>query len=163
MMLDPATLADIQAIAADIRTCTGDDEVAFWDTLDGATPVPELLDGFIEKSQEAAAMEAAARELAQKFMRRAQMFAAHKEGARKAALLVMQATGETKVKRPGATLSVSPGKVSVRIDNPADVPSQLRRPGAPDLTAIRAQLEAGETVPGASLVTGEPSLSMRTA
>jgi len=50
----------------------------------------------------------------------------------------------------------------VQITDEAAIPSQLcKTTVAPDRSAIKAQLLAGETVPGAMIVTGKDSLSVR--
>lgn len=63
---------------------------------------------------------------------------------------------------PAATISIQAGRQSVQITDEAAIPTQLtviKR--TPDKTAIGAALKAGEDVPGAQLVTGEPSLTIR--
>ena len=79
---------------------------------------------------------------------------------------VMRVNGVKSLKSPVATFSVLPGKSSVFIFDEPAVPDALRaepkRP-APDKAAIRKALEAGEEVPGAQLVDGHPTLSVRMA
>lgn len=161
MLIDAATLGRLQAIASDIREMAGEDERAYLDTLDGETDVLDLLDDWIARSQHVAALEAATREQAQRLGERARRFAEQGRASRRAILLLLHAIGERKLVRPGATLSVKSGSVSVEITDPAAVPTQLRKPGEPDKAAIRAQLEAGEDVPGCRIVTGEETISMR--
>lgn len=163
MNLDPTILAHIRAVAAEVRALAGDDDTAQADTIEGATEAMELLDALIEASQHVASLEAAARERAQRLAERARRLAEQDRGYRRAMASLLAAMDLKRVVRPCATLSVSPGKLSVRIDSPADVPSQLRKPGEPDKAAIKAQLEAGVDVPGASLVRGDETLTMRTA
>lgn len=161
MTLSPQLLADLQAIAADVRASVEDDEVAFWDSIQAGTDALEMLDRLIAEAQQADAMEDAARLLAQRQTKRAQMFAARRDAARQAMVLLMDALGERKAVRPGATLTLKPGALSVDITDKAAVPTQLRKPGEPDKAAIRAQLEAGVDVPGARIVQGGPVLSVR--
>jgi hypothetical protein len=50
----------------------------------------------------------------------------------------------------------------VEVINADEVPSQLcKTTVTPDKAAIKKQLEAGEAVPGAALVMGAPSISIR--
>ena len=75
---------------------------------------------------------------------------------------VLDATGEKKVERPGATLSRRPGSLSVSIDDERLIPSQLTKTKVePDKAAIKAQLQAGEDVPGASLQRGPDGITLR--
>ena len=163
MTIAPATLASIRALAAEVRELAGDDDIAVADTIEGASEAMEMLDALIDAAQHAAALEAATREQAQRLGERARRFADQGRGYRRAMRELLSAMDLRKVVRPGATLSIKAGGVSVVIDNPDDIPTQLRRPGEPDKAAIKAQLEAGETVPGARLARGDETISMRTA
>lgn len=63
---------------------------------------------------------------------------------------------------PAATISIQAGRQSVQITDEAAIPTQLTvTKRTPDKAAIGAALKAGEEVPGAQLVTGEPSLTIR--
>lgn len=163
MVLDPIALARIRDAAAEIRALAGDDEVAYMDTLEGETDAVELLDALIEAAQHVAALEAATREQAQRLGERARRFADQGKGYRHTMRLILSAMDMRKVVRPGATLSVTAGRASVEIHDPASVPSQLRKPGEPDKAAISKQLEQGEDVPGCRIVVGEETLTLRTA
>ncbi len=163
MRLDPATLAELRALAAEVRALAGEDDVATADTIEGASEAMEMLDGLIDAAQHAAALEAMVRERAQRLTERARRFAEQGKGYRRAMLALMEAMTLRKVVRPGATLSLKAGGVSLEITDPAAVPTQLRKPGDPDKAAIRAHLEAGEAVPGARLVRADDTISMRTA
>ena len=61
------------------------------------------------------------------------------------------------------TVSRTTGRLSLQITDEASIPSQLTvTTVSPDKAAIKAQLEAGEAVPGAALVRGEDSVTVRT-
>lgn len=154
-------LALIQRIAADLAAYA-DDESTYLDTLDGETDVLAALDALIEREQSDRAMADGIKARADALRARAKRFDDRADAARRGMQAIMAAASLRKVARPLATLSVQPGRVSVRITDPADVPTQLRKPGEPDKTAIRAAIEAGETIPGAVLVAGEETLTMRT-
>jgi Siphovirus Gp157 len=68
--------------------------------------------------------------------------------------------GQAKVAQPMGTISRTKPRLSLRIVSEADIPSQLCK-SVPDSAAIKAQLEAGETVPGAVLEAGEASITVR--
>lgn len=165
MRLDAAALARIREATAEVRAVLGedDDERAVVDTVDSLTDAGDMLDALIRLSHEDAALEAAIRELAQRYGARARRIGERQATWRRLMRLVMGAMGVRTAERPGATLTVKPGSVSVRIVNAADVPTQLRKPGEPDKQAIRAQLEAGVDVPGAALERGEETLMVRGA
>jgi hypothetical protein len=161
MNLPPDALAAIRDAADAARDVDADDEELLRDMLEGCSDAFEILDRLIAAAQGDAALEAAARELAQRQTQRARRFAERVAGYRGAIRLVLDAMGVRKAERPGATVSVSAGRVSVEVFAPADVPSQLRKPGEPDKAAIKAALEAGEDIPGARLVKGADTISMR--
>jgi hypothetical protein len=85
------------------------------------------------------------------------------EAFRRQLLNLLDAIGEKKIERPRATVSRRAGLPSVQITDEAAVPSQLcKTTVAPDKTAIKAQLMAGETVPGAQIVVGDDGVTVRT-
>lgn len=75
---------------------------------------------------------------------------------------LMDAGALRKVPLPEATISVSAGRNSVEIVDAGELPqgyfTTVRQPDKP---AIKAALEKGEAIPGARLVTGEPSVTIR--
>lgn len=158
-----AHLTLIEAVAALLQPYA-DDEDLYQDMIEGETDALDLLDEQIAAMQndEALAEAIKAQENSLKFRRERIEFRA--DARKKAALLVMNAAGLKKAERPRATISVRPGSVSVQITDEAEIPTQLMREKvtrAPDKAAIKAQLEAGETVPGAELVRGAETISVR--
>lgn len=143
-----------------------DDEETYLDTLDGETDILDLLDAEIAAMQadDALAIAIKDQEVALRTRReRIEMrAAAHKKNLH----LLLSHASLKKAERPRATVSIRPGSVSVNIVNEADIPTQLMRERvtrSPDKAAIKAQIEAGETVPGAELVRGEDTISVRVA
>lgn len=163
--MNALNLSLIEAIAAELDAYR-DDEEAFWTTLDGETDAGDLLDTFLASSQDDEALADAirAQETALKTRReRIEMRAAAK---RKTLGMILNAAGMKKAERPRGTVSVRPGNLSVRIVVEDDVPSQLMREKitrTPDKLAIKAQIEAGETVPGCELVRGGDVVTVRVA
>ena len=152
------TLADI------IRDMCGDDEVTFLDTLEGETDAFEIADMLIDAERSAEAMQAATKARIAELRERCDRFD-HRRTAHRATLgRLLDAIGVNKLERPEATISRTAGRLSVRITDEAAVPSQLctvKTITTPDKAAIKAQIEAGETVPGAELVRGESTISVR--
>lgn len=163
--MNAPNLSLIEAIAAELEPYR-DDEETFWTTLDGETDAVDLLKIFLAGAQDDEALAEAikAQEVALKTRReRIEMRAASK---RKTLGMILRAANMTKAELPRGTVSVRPGNLSVRIVNEDDVPSQLMREKitrAPDKAAIKAQIDAGETVPGCELVRGDDVVTVRVA
>jgi hypothetical protein len=162
-MFDPGLIA---RVAAELRDHMGDDfdGDAFLDTLDGETNVLDLADWMIRKMLEDAALsEAIGAQLADLQTRKARIDA-RADSMKGRMLTLLDATGEKKLERPRATISRRAGSISVRITDDSAIPSQLctvKTTTAPDKAAIKRQIEAGEAVPGAELVRGPDTASVR--
>ena len=152
----------IQRIAADLAPYA-DDERTFLDTLDGETDFLSLLDKLIEAEADARATAGAIDERMKALRQRANRIEGRADTLRCIQRDMLTAAGLRKIERPAATLSIRAGSLSVQITDADAVPTQLRRPGLPDKTAIKAQIEAGVDVPGAVLSRGEDTLSVRVA
>ena len=153
----------IERIAAELAPYRDDEEV-YWTTLDGETDAEWVLDHLIADCQRDAAMIEAIGSQITALRARSDRIEMRQEAARKLIGDVLHAASMTKAERPCATVSVRPGNLSVRIVDEAEIPSQLMREKitrSPDKTAIKAQIEAGETVPGAELVRGDDVVTMR--
>ena len=154
----------IEMVSAELREMLGDDfdPDTFWDSLDGETDALDLVDRILKHRAAdkalADATKAQATELSGRAKRLSERDAAHK----RALHTLLNAAGEKKLERSLATVSVQKGRISVRIVNEEDVPSQLCKTTiAPDKTAIKKQIEGGEDVPGAELVRGDDTISIR--
>lgn len=158
--------AFIQSMAAEIRAQLGDDfdEVSFLDTLEGETDALDVADWLLRKRMECAALsQAIVMELSDLSARKMRVDA-RELALRNQMLPLLDAMGVKKLERPRATISRRAGVASVRITDEASVPTQLttvKTITAPDKAAIKAQLEAGETVPGAELVKGDDGVTIR--
>ena len=74
----------------------------------------------------------------------------------------MQTANLKSLPLPEATISITNGRQSVVITDEDSVPSQLGTvKWTPDKTAIGNALKEGETVPGAKLQDGAPTLTIR--
>ena len=160
-------LAHIRRMADAIATTDEhDDEPGFLDTLDGATDAVDIADFLIDGilSDEALTEAIKVQEAALKSRR--ERIETRAKAKRRVAVELLEAAGLKKMERPRATISRLAGRVGVSITDEASIPSQLcvtKTITSPDKAAIKAQLEAGETVPGAALVRGPDSLSVRAA
>lgn len=158
--------ADLSLIAAmaEMLAPYRDDEETYADTLDGETDVMDLLDGEIAAMQADEALAAAIKAREADLKTRRERIEMRAEAHRKNLKLVLQHAALSKAERPLATVSIRPGSLSVRIVDEAEIPSQLMREKvtrAPDKAAIKAQIEAGETVPGAELARGDETIMVK--
>lgn len=160
LRIDPDYIA---AVAAEIRAIIGeDDDATFLDTLDGETNAADMLADFVERAQEAKALSEAAKARASELSARAARLADREKAMRRSAMVIMRAAGIKKAELPCATLSLSAGRERAQISDPDAVPTQLCKVvTSPDSAAILRLLKAGEAVPGAELVRGDETLTMR--
>ena len=163
MRLDTSFIA---AMSARLRELCGDDDDLLADMIEGETDAMELADRLIAAMQEAEALANAVRAQIDPLVLRHCRIDARADAIRRQLLPLLDAMGLKKIERPRATVSRRAGSVSVRITDEASVPRQLcvaKLIETPDKKAIKAQLEAGETVPGAELVRGEDGVTVRIA
>ena len=161
MRIDPE---NIRRWADEVRAELGDDfdHQTFIDTLDGLTDVSDIADKLIADMLDADALADAMRAQIADLTARRDRFDRRQDAIRRVLLDLLNATGEKKLERPRATISRRAGVASVQIVDETSIPSQLcKTTVAPDKAAIKAQLLAGETVPGAQLVTGPDGLTVR--
>lgn len=158
-----ADLNLIAAIAAELAPYR-DDEETYLDTLDGETDVLDILDAELAAMQGDDALAEAIKSQESALRSRRHRIEMRASAHRRNLRLLLSHAGLKKAERPCATVSIRLGSMSVAITNEADVPTQLMREKvtrSPDMAAIKAQIEAGETVPGAELVRGEDIVSVR--
>jgi hypothetical protein len=156
----------IAAIADELAPYRDEDEAAFWDSLDGETDALDLLDRFLASMQDDEALVGAIREQETALRARRDRIDMRAAAKKRALGQILAAAGMKKAERPRATVSIRPGSISVRITDEDAVPSQLTREKvtrAPDKAAIKAQLEAGEDVPGCELYRGPDIITVRVA
>lgn len=158
-----ANLNLIEAVAA-LLAPYRDDEETFLDTLDGETDILDLLDQEIAGLHGDEALAAAIKVQEADLRTRRERIEFRADAHKKALKIILNAAGLQKAERPGATVSIRQGSMSVRIVDEADIPSQLMREKitrAPDKAAIKEALEAGETIPGAEMARGDETVSVR--
>lgn len=156
----------IQRISAELTDMLGDefDADTFWDSLDGETDILDVSDYVLNSMFEDEALAEALKAQEAEMKARRDRLEARAKAKKRTLLTLLDASGQKKMERPRATISRRSGSVSVRIVNEADIPSQLTTTKTivtPDKTAIRAQIEAGEDVPGAELVRGDDGVTVR--
>jgi hypothetical protein len=153
---------DIRNMADQIRLMTGDDQDTFLDTLDGETDAMDILGKLIQERTECSIYEGSVKELAATYTARAKRLSAKQDAISQTIGQLLDAMGETKVQHELATVSRTKPRWSVRIEDEAEVPSQMMKVTTrPDVAAIKKQMEQGETVPGCTINPGNPSITIR--
>jgi hypothetical protein len=139
-----------------------DDEQLLIDVIDGQTDYVELLDtAVIAVDQLEANVEAIDAQIARLNVRKAR-FSFRNDRLRVAILETAKALGVTSMKRALYTLTINKGRTSVDVTAPDDLPQgYFKLVRQPDKAAIKTTVEAKADVPGAQLVTGNPSLTLR--
>ena len=159
-----ANISLIKQVSDTLREMLGDefDAETFWDTLDGETDAMDVIGRLLRERNEATAMAAATKEVADSYATRAKRLQARDAAVKKALGQILDAVGEAKVVHPLGTVSRTTPRESVEIVSETDIPSQLcKTTVAPDKTAIKKALEQGEDVPGARLKVGESGVMVR--
>jgi hypothetical protein len=161
--IDTTTIA---AVADMIRDMLGDDfdDATFFDSLDGETDAGDILDRLIWNTQSDLHLIDAIKEHEAALKARRGRMEARVDANKAAMLSVMDAAGVAKAERPCATLTRRNGSASVHITDEDAVPTQLCQvKRVPDKKAIKAQIDAGEDVPGAEIRIGSAGVTMRSA
>lgn len=160
--MDRMTTEQIASIAETIRTIMGDDEddALFFDTLEGETDVMEWAGRLVIADQEAKAMAEANKALAAMYAERKARFDRKSDACRAGLGRLLDAIGTKKLPLVHGTVTRTKPRQRAQIEDETAIPSQLCK-RVPDAAAVKAQLEAGESVPGARLVTGEPGIMVR--
>lgn len=150
-------------LARQIRELVGDDDIAFIDTLDGASDAVEAVRSVLRGIAAWEAMEAAAKALSDRYRARAQDFASRQERARNALVQFLGELGEKSMTLPEATITRKAGTVKLIGEaNPEDLPKcYVRIKLELDRTQIKRALEQGAEVPGFSLSNGAETLQIR--
>jgi len=134
-----------------------EDDAFLADIIEGETDAPAIMERLVIERREALANGEAMDRLANDYAQISDRWTMRAENRRKLMGLVLDATGLRKMATPAGTVSMSPGRVSLALADDFTPPQGYARIKIePDKAAIKADLEAGETMLGASLVTGKP-------
>lgn len=162
--LAPMDLTKIAAVADMLRGILGDDddETAWIDSLEAETPVVDLADMLLSRLLETDALADAVKAQEAALKARRSRLEDRGRAIRQSLGALLDAADVRKLERPLGTVSRLAGRMSVVILDEAAIPTQLCKVvTSPDKGAIKAQLEAGETVPGAALERGADTVSVR--
>lgn len=165
MNINPATIRQLIANLLLAHPELFDDEESRALSIESETPAVDYLRVVEHRRREAETMAGAlAGQIAQLELRQAR-FVHQEKACRQIALDIMNEAALPKLVMPEATYSIDKPRERVLIEDIQNVPLELCHPPAapkPDLKRIAEALKAGERFNWASLVTGEPSLTIRT-
>lgn len=140
-----------------------DDEDLRLDTLEGETDFNRIMSRLVRvRNEKLAGAEGLSEYIGDLSERKARQVRGA-DGVKALMLSLMSVADIPKLVLPEATISVTKPRTSVEVTDPDALPqgtfATVRKP---DAAAIKAMLEAGDDVPGATLKTGEPGLTVRT-
>jgi small-conductance mechanosensitive channel len=154
-------------LLASVKEIIGDDEQAAADAVEGETSFMEAVDAAIGRMDELGNLIDAIDRQKQMLSARQKRFDDQIVRMRQLVLTSMTTLEFSKLERPAATISKVKPKQKLEVSDEADVPSQYFtevvsiKLDRNKLTAALRALADGEEIPGASLVLGPETLSIR--
>jgi hypothetical protein len=140
----------------------GEDEDLRAGTIEGETDLPSLLSRLCRRRQEANADIAGLADYIGALSERKARLGRAAEFYTGLIRDLMQHAALPKIALPEATISVTKPRTSVMVEDAHALPQGfVTMTPIPDKGAIKAGLEAGDDIPGARLVTGEPGITIR--
>lgn len=164
--LDRAT-ATAKALREQLVAIYGDeiDEQTLLDTIDGETDIEAAIIAVARERAETAALSEALADRIDAMKARKARLDLRADRLRAVIARAMDETGRRKIVGPEFTLSLSTVKPGVVITDEAALPPEMvatKTTTSPDKKAIKAALEAGAAVPGATLGNGGVTVTVRT-
>lgn len=139
-----------------------EDAELFADMLEGSTDLHKLLTRLLREERDAATFADAVETQQDNLQVRRNRFVSRQEAIRSLMQALLETAQQTKIVLPEGTISLSNRPPRPVVDDEAAVPSDLCRvKRVPNMVAIRAQLDAGNAVPGVHLSNGSTSISIR--
>lgn len=149
-------------LKAQIAAAGIDDPELIADCIEGQTEFREVLQRLLDHLDEAEGMEAVLAERIKVLQSRKLRFGERAATLRGIIREGMLAADERRLVLPTATLSITPSRPSVIVTDESALPDEcVKVTRSADKTAIRNRMEAGETIPGATLSNGADVLSIR--
>lgn len=133
------------------------------DTIEGQTDFEQIVSRLLDFVREAETMASAVKSRKDEIAERQKRFERQKDAGRKIIQQLMEAAQQTKITLPEATITLTAPRAKVEISDLQALPQGFFKTERTALSKeIMASLQAGETVPGAEIVFGEPGLMVRT-
>ncbi len=139
-----------------------EDEILRVDMLEGSTDLHKFLSTIESYRQEVMALVMGTDLILDDLLQRKRRFERREEGLRRLIFNMLQLAQLRKVELAQATLSVTAGHPRLIVTDELAIPDSLCRfIRQLDKTAIKAELNAGKSVSGATLSNAEPHLTVR--
>lgn len=151
----------IRALFAKFPELEGDDDFRI-DVLEGETDLHQIVAKAVNERSEAATMADAIKMRESDLLARRARYEQKADAFKSLIRELMQTAMVDKITLPEATISTVKPRTSVDILDVDALPQgyfKIERKA--DKTAIKTAIESGEAIPGAALVTGEPSITIR--
>ena len=129
--------------------------------VEGETDFEAVLEKIVDHFLDAASMKEAIAIRASALRERGERYDRRADAMKALAKELMDAAGQPIVRLPTATLSIREGVNSVNVIDERQLPQGMFT-RVPNKSAIKSAILAGDPIPGAELVKGEPGLSIRT-
>lgn len=140
-----------------------DDDDLRADAIEGETDAHALILDALQARQDAQTMVGAIKARQDDLQARRGRFERKAEAMSSLIKNVMRAANLANLQLPEATITITAGKASVGIMDLGAIPQgYFKLEKVVDKQAIRSAIDAGEDIPGAGLVIGETSVSIRT-
>ena len=140
-----------------------EDETLRADMLEAETDLPALASKIVRVRGERLAYAEGLNLHIKELTERRDRFARGADGLKGLLLRLMATAQLPKLSLPEATVSITPGRSTVSIEDVEQLPQgTFTLVRQPDKAAIKAMIDAGDDVPGAAIVKGENTLTVRT-
>lgn len=155
-------IADVRRVAAEARAVDPDDEQLIADAIEGETDLHEAASYALREIAELELMAEALKARIAEMETRRRRFETAARKLRQRLADALREAGQNKLVLPEGTISLRKPTWRVVVLNPAELPQGFTRTKVePDKDAIRAHLTSGFAVPGAELVQGDWTVSIR--
>lgn len=163
MRLDPKIIAhEIETLLVSCPELAEDEQLRH-DMVEGETEAFTLLSILVRRIGETASLSAASCAYRKELAERAARLDRRVEAYRTLAQSLMERAALRKAELPEATLSIGKGRQKLIVSEPEAVPEPLCKIELiPNKDEIREALELGAVVDWAAIVTGDPTLIIRT-
>jgi hypothetical protein len=139
------------------------DEETLADTLEGVSQLPDLITQIVRSGLEDELLVDALKQRIEEMQARLTRLKERHDKKRTIAAWAMSQAEIPRIQAPDFSLSLRPGSQRLDIYDEARLPAQYFVPQPPrlDRAGLSAVLKGGETVEGAVLVQGEPTIQVR--
>lgn len=156
-----------EAARALIHACRDDldgDEQATADMVEGSTDLMEAIDGALSRMADIDALSEGLAEKMTEMSLRKHRLETQRDRIKSMIMSALKIINQRKLERPLATLSIRSTPPAVDITDENSIPDSFKVPQPPKIskTAIKEALQAGATVPGATLKPAGTTLAIST-